>query len=167
MNLENHARAKKLLYAARVEGISTGDRQWLDAHLAECAECSKEAATVSMAIESLRAVSVIAPAGVVRRTSLAVQQRAELRRSKQDTATPLWIAAATSSVWTLLTIPYVWAAFAWFGSLIHVPKTVWLLCGFLLLWFMPASAIAALAAWRHVENRKAATDWATGVDWGA
>jgi anti-sigma factor RsiW len=158
MNLENHARAKKLLHAARVEGISTGDRQWLDAHLADCAECSKEAASVSIAVDSLRALSVSAPAAVVRRTSLAVHQRAVERRSKQETAAPLWIAAATSSVWTLLTTPLVWAAFAWFGTLIHVPDTVWQIV-FLMWWFMPASVVAAVAGWRHVTKRGAALNW--------
>jgi hypothetical protein len=166
MNLESHARARKLLHAARVEGISSNDRQWLDAHLVDCTECSKEAAAVSMAIDSLRALSVSAPADLVRRTSLAVHRQAVERRSKRETAAPLWIAAAASSVWTLSTTPFVWAAFAWFGSLIHVPDTVWQL-GFLMWWFMPASALAAVAGWRHVANRRAVSDWATGVDWGA
>jgi anti-sigma factor RsiW len=158
MNLENHARAKKLLHAARVEGISTGDRQWLDAHLAICAECSKEAAAVSTAIDSLRALSVSAPADMVRRTSLAVHHRTEQRKSKQETAAPLWIAAATSSVWTLLTTPLMWAAFAWFGTLIRVPTSVWQLV-FLMWWFTPASVVAAVAGWQHVRKRGAVLNW--------
>ena len=158
MNRENHARARKLLHAARVEGISAVDRQWLDAHLADCTECSTEASRLSLAIDSLRAHSVSAPADVVRRASLAVHQRAEQRQSKRETAVPLWIAAATSSVWTLFTTPYAWAAFAWFGGLFHVPDTVWQL-GFLIWWFMPASALAAVAGWRHVARRRAVLNW--------
>ena len=43
MNDTSHERAKGLLAAVPAEVISRSDREWLDAHLAGCRDCSDEA----------------------------------------------------------------------------------------------------------------------------
>jgi hypothetical protein len=164
MSAESHERARKLLRAARVEGISAGERQWLDAHVAGCRECANEANAMAVAIESLRTLGVTAPADVVRRTSLAVHQRAEERRVEKEPAVFLGVAAVMSSVWAIFATPYIWAAFAWLGQLLHVSDAVWQL-GFLLWWFLPATVLAAAAGWRHVATSDANSQWATEVNW--
>ena len=151
MKLESHEGARQLLRAARVEGISDKERQWLDAHLAGCAECSGEAAVLAAAIDSLQALSRDTGPEVVRRTSAAVHRRAGEIRVKREHAVPLWTAVAASSVWAIITTPYVWSTFAWLGHELYLGDTVWQV-GFLMWWFLPATAFGCIAAWRHQMN---------------
>jgi hypothetical protein len=148
MKLEDHQRARKLLLASRVEGIASADRQWLDAHLSGCTDCATEASALAHAVDSLRLVPVTAPAEMVRRTSLAVRRQAEQRLSQREPAVMLWVAAAISSLSAILMTPYLWSAFGWLGRMLHVGNIVWQLA-FLMWWFMPATVLAAAAAWRH------------------
>src|SRR5215471_8851976 len=60
MNSDNHDRARQLLLKGRIEGISDPDRQWLNAHLAHCADCSREADALESTIESIREFSIMA-----------------------------------------------------------------------------------------------------------
>jgi anti-sigma factor RsiW len=154
MNPEIHERARQLLTAHRVEGIQAAERDWLEGHLASCAECSRAAEALDSAIRSLRALPVVAGPELVRQTRLAVHSRAEQLHGARSRSVPLWIATAVSSVLMVLTTPFVWQTFAWFGRLAHIPNDVWLV-GFLMWWFLPATILAAAAAWRHKT-----------VDWG-
>jgi anti-sigma factor RsiW len=164
MSSESHERAKQLLRAAQVEGISPGDRRWLHAHLAGCSGCSDEAAAMLAAIDSLRALRVTAPEDMVRRTAQAVQRRARQRRSEREPALFLWTAAVISSIWAIATIPYTLAAFAWIGRVLNLADTVWLL-GFLLWWFFPATVLGAAAAWRHT-LKNYGPNWTRAEKWG-
>ena len=158
MKVETHQRARKSLSAARVEGISSSERQWLEAHLAECSECSREARALAVAIDSLRTFSVSAPEDAVRRASLAVHRRAARRRSEREPGVFLGVAAVASGVWAILTTPYIWATFAWLGNALHVSDAIWQL-GFLMWWFLPATVLAAAAGWRHAARRTAELNW--------
>ncbi len=151
MNSKDHERARTLLRVARVEGISAGDRRWLDAHLTACDECSKEALSLADAIGSLRTVNATAPTDVVRRTRLAVHRRIEERRSQKEPAVFLWIATVIASVSVIVTTPYTWAAFAWLGGVAHVSDMIWQV-GFLFWWFLPATILSGVAGWRHVSR---------------
>jgi predicted anti-sigma-YlaC factor YlaD len=159
MNPESHERARKLLYEDRVEGISADNRRWLEEHLTGCNACSQEANALAVAVESLRARSVSAPANVVRRTSLAIHRRADQRRVEQEPRVLLWAAAALSSAWTLVTTPYIWALFAWFGRTFQLADMIWQL-GFLMWWFLPATVLGAIAGRHFAATRKAASNWA-------
>ena len=156
MKVESHVRAKKLLVADRVEGIAAGERLWLEAHLSACNECSNEAAALSAAIDSVRTFSVTAQPDAVRRTRLALYRRAGQLREERERAAPLWIAVAISSVWAIVTAPFLWSAFAWFGSSLRLSSAFWQL-GFLMWWFLPATVLSGAACWRHVSRR---------VNWG-
>jgi anti-sigma factor RsiW len=142
MSLENHDRARKLLAATRVEGIAAGERDWLDRHLASCPECSSEASALDAAIRSLRAVPVAMSPEVVYRTRMAVYRRAEQLQAGRARAVPLWIATVASAVWSIVTAPYAWETFAWFGRFARVPDLVWQ-AGFVMWWFLPATVVAA------------------------
>lgn len=156
MKAESHVRARKLMVADRVEGIAAGDRQWLDAHLAGCSECSNEAAALGAAINVVRTFQVTAQADAVRRTRLAMHHRAEQLRRQRERATPLWIAVAMSSVSAIVVTPFIWSAFAWIGNSFQLSPAFWQL-GFLMWWFLPATVLSGIAGWRHVSRR---------VDWG-
>src|SRR5262245_2788368 len=99
MNHERHERARKLLEAERIEGISAEERKWLAAHLDTCTACTNEANALAFAVGSLRSVSVTASADLVRRTSMVVRRRSEQLRHERDRALPLWIAVGIASVW--------------------------------------------------------------------
>jgi hypothetical protein len=152
VNFESHERARTLLAAARVEGISTHDRQWLSEHLAACAECSSEANALSTAIQSLRSLNVTANAEVVRRASLAVQHRAEELRHQRERSVSLWIAAAFSSAWAIVIAPVAWFVCGSLGRTFKAPALLWQL-GFLVWWFLPATVVAAVIAWRRAAER--------------
>jgi hypothetical protein len=164
MRLESHERARQLMVAARVEGIGAGERDWLDDHLASCGECSNEASALDAAIGSLRTLPFAASPELVRRTRLAVRWRAEQLNPERPRSAPLWIATGMSTTWMVLTAPYVWRAFAWFGRIAHIPDAMWQL-GFVVWWFLPATIVAAAAAWRHKAKHED-SNWATEINWG-
>jgi hypothetical protein len=60
----------------------------------------------------------------------------------------------------VLTIPYSWSAFAWLGRAASVPEPVWQ-GTFLMCWFLPATVVTAIIAWRQ------ASEGARGSDWNA
>ena len=152
MNSELHTRAKKLIVADRVEGISAGERDWLERHLADCDECSTEASRVMAAIQVFRAVPMTASPELVRRTSSMIWQRARQKQRARRESVPLWIATAVSAASMAYTSPYVWSALAWIGRFSHTPEILWQ-TGFLMWWFMPASFLAAAAAWRRTKQQ--------------
>ncbi len=147
MRTEDHTRAKHLLAAERVEGISAEDRRWLDAHLGACDECPNEAAALGASIAALRSVNFMVPDDLVRRTKLAVRRQAEVLESRRETAMPIWIAVAMATAWAILLAPYVWSLFARVGRTLQFTDAVWQ-TGFLIWWFLPATVLAAVAAWR-------------------
>jgi anti-sigma factor RsiW len=152
MNFESHERARTLLAEARVEGISPDERQWLNAHLDGCDECSSEATALTAAIQSLRSLSVTASAQTVRRASLAVQQRAEELRRERERSISLWIATALSSAWAIVIAPVAWSVFTWLGRMFAAPAVL-LLVGFLVWWFFPATVLAAVIVWQRSGER--------------
>ena len=151
MNREDHGRARELLVADRVENIPAADREWLDRHLAQCAECANDEKVLASAVQSLRTMHVTVNPEVVRRTKAAVRIRARQLRGERARTAPLWIAVAMSSVLMIATTPYVWRAFAWFGRVSHVPDAMWQ-AGFVMWWFLPATILAAAVSWRHTAN---------------
>jgi predicted anti-sigma-YlaC factor YlaD len=153
MNIENHERARKLLAARRIEGISPIEETWLDDHLAQCDDCSKEADTLALAINSLRTFSVTARPEAVRRASAAIRMRAEQRQQERQRAIPIWIAAVMSVALAIFTTPYTWAVFAWLGRILQVSDIAWQL-GFLMWWFLPASVVAAVAARQKIVSNR-------------
>ena len=153
-----HDRARQLIAADRVEGISAAEREWLDRHLEACTPCAEEAEAVAVAIDLLRASPVLADANMVRRTRLALRQRAEHAGIARTRAVPLWIAGALSVAWMFLTIPFGWWAFAWLGHAARVPEPVWQ-GTFLMCWFLPATLVTAIVAWRQASEDPRGSDW--------
>lgn len=160
-----HHRARRLIAASHVEDISAADRAWLDAHLEACARCSREVFAVADAIRSLRAVPVVAGAQTVWRIRLAVRRRAEELRIERERSVPLWSAVAIAAAWTLVTTPFSWWTFAALGRAARVPEPVWQV-SFLLWWFLPATVLAAIVAWRHAGDGMNSSRWTARTNWG-
>jgi predicted anti-sigma-YlaC factor YlaD len=156
MSAESHERARQLITKSQVEGIRIDERDWLEDHLACCPECATAADGLAAAVQSLRRLSHPATPELVQQTRLAVRIRAEQLRATRSGWAPLWIATALSSISMILTTSYVWQAFGWVGRVGHIPAVVWQV-GFLMWWFLPATVLAAAAAWRH---------WLIESNWG-
>lgn len=142
MTKDLHERAAELAAAARVEGISTADREWLDAHLQSCAACQEFSNATERAIRSLHLVSVQVDRALVDRTRRAVHRRASELRAPQSQLIPLWMSCALSWVLGGLTLPLVWQGIEWLRRYVDMPSPVGVL--FLVVWWaLPTLGVAA------------------------
>jgi hypothetical protein len=142
MTQELHQRARGLIAAARVEGISAADRQWLDGHLQSCESCSECASATEQAIRSLQLASVQIDPALVARTQRAVHLRSNEIRAFHTQLVPLWMSCAISWVLGGITLPLVWRGIEWVGQYVDLPSPV----GILLLvawWALPTLGVAA------------------------
>jgi predicted anti-sigma-YlaC factor YlaD len=149
-----HQRAKRLSTQSLVEGLSSVDQAWLDAHLGECAECSREAAHTTELLHALRSVPVSVPRDLVARTQLRVRLRAQESVQTSSSSALLWIITAASWLLGILSAPLVWRAFAWAGSQLNLPKPV-LEFGFVLWWTVPALVAVAIVLHQRSASRGA------------
>jgi hypothetical protein len=149
MNENLHARAEKLIAQERIEGITQADRDWLAAHLRECAACAQVAQQTNDALRTLRGIPVPLPRGLAERTQFRVQLRAQEMREGEPKRRLLWIMCAMSWALGIATAPYIWRAFEWTGERIGVPKLVWEM-GFGLWWTIPALIAAAVVLMENV-----------------
>jgi hypothetical protein len=143
MNENLHARAEKLVAQERIEGISQSERDWLAAHLRECAACVQVAQQTNEALGTLRAIPIPLPRGLAARTQFRVQLRAQEMREREPKRRLLWIMCAMSWALGIATAPYVWRAFEWVGDRMGLPRLVWEM-GFGLWWTVPALVAAAV-----------------------
>lgn len=143
MNAEIHARAEKLIAQERVEGISQAERDWLAAHLRECANCAQVAQQTSDALRTLRGATIFVPRGLAERTRFRVQLRAQELRQREPKSRLLWIMCAVSWGLGIASAPYVWQAIEWIGARTGAPQLV-MEFGFGLWWAIPALFAAAI-----------------------
>jgi len=148
MNETNHERARSLLLGALIEDIAPTERDWLQRHLEACVECANESDALAAAVGSIQSFQVTASRELVQRTRIVVHIRAQQLAATRARSAPLWIATVISSLCMIATAPYVWSVFSWFGRMAHVPIALSGI-GFLMWWFLPATILAAAAAWRH------------------
>lgn len=164
MNAETHERARRLITAAQVEGIGGEQRDWLDRHLASCTDCVNQANELDAAIQAVRGLRVAATPELVRETMLAVRRRAQQMHTRRNpNGIPLGIATGIATVWMVMTVPYIWRGFAWLGRVAHIPDPVWQL-GFMIWWFLPATVLAAAAAWHHSTKHDSRSE--IDLNWG-
>ncbi len=157
MNHQTHDRAKQLLAQERVEGIPRAEREWLTAHLQDCAGCTELARQTEQALRSMRTAAIPLPSGLASRTQFRVRLRAQELREREPKRRALWLACAVSWIFGVASAPYVWSLFQWFGQRTGVPKLVWEV-GFGLWWTIPALFAAAVLLMENSRKGEQA-DW--------
>ena len=143
MSEELHARAARLIAQERVETLSSGEREWLAAHLRECSACSELARSTEQAIRSLRGLSIPLPRGLASRTQLRVRLRAQQLQIYQPRWRMVWLACGISWLFGAVTAPYIWRGLEWVGQRMGLPSFVWQI-GFGLWWALPAAVVAVI-----------------------
>jgi len=148
MNSDIHGRACRLIDVWHAEGISAPERDWLDAHLAECPACTARLVASKRALQALRSNSLIIDPVLVRTTQARVRWRARELRENRVRMRALWISCALSWVLGAASTPLVWQTFRWIGLHSALPKMIWE-TAFALWWAVPAGVVATLLAWQR------------------
>ena len=156
MTSEPHGRARRLIDAGHVEGIPAADREWLEAHLAECPACQAAAESTAQSLQILRSNRLVVEPEFVARTQARVRWRARELREEQARQHALWISCGLSWLLGTLTAPLLWEAMAWMGRHFDLSPAVWI-TGFAVLWVAPAAVGGALVAWRRSQLSAAET----------
>jgi hypothetical protein len=143
-----HDRALQLIAQERVEGISPAEREWLTAHLQDCARCAELARQTDQALRSMRTAAIPIPRGLASRTQFRVRLRAEELREHGLGRQLLWTIAGVSWALGIASAPWVWRAFEWVGHRTGAPKLIWEV-GFVMWWAVPAllATGVVLAIW--------------------
>ena len=147
-----HERAQQLFAQSLVEGLSSADQAWLDAHLHDCNDCARQTASTRELLHALRSVPVAVPHDLAARTQLRVRLRAQQSAQTSSNGALLWSITAASWLLGILSAPLVWRVFAWVGAQLSVPKLV-LEFGFVLWWTVPAlAAVGAVLYQRGISH---------------
>jgi anti-sigma factor RsiW len=149
-----HTRIQKLFSHSIVEGLSSTDQAWLDAHLQECAECAREAATTRELLTALHTVPVAVPSDLAVRAQLRVRLRVQQSSETSSSSALLWIITAASWLLGIFSAPLVWRGFAWVGERTNLPKPV-LELGFVLWWAVPALIAVAVVLHQRAASSRA------------
>ena len=148
MNAEVHERACRLIDASHVEGISVSERNWLDAHLADCPTCEARARANERALQALRSNTLSVDPALVSTTQARVRWRARQLRENQARLHALWISCGLSWLLGAATAPLLWEAVAWLGRRLDVSQAVWIAV-FVMCWIAPATLVGAVVAWKY------------------
>lgn len=139
MTKNPHASAQQLFAKSQVEGITSGDRAWLDQHLRDCPDCTREITATQDLLGALRSVPVTVPRDLAARTQLRVRLRVQETApgSQQISSIVLWLIAGTSWLLGIISAPLVWRGFTWVGVHLSIPRLA-LQVGFVFWWVLPA-----------------------------
>ena len=148
MSAEIHERACRLIDARHVEGISASEREWLEAHLAECTACQARALANERALQALRSNTVRVDPALVATTQARVRWRARELRENDARLRALWISCGLSWLLGAVTAPLLWDAIAWLGRRLDVSQAVWIAV-FAMCWIAPATLVGAFVAWKQ------------------
>lgn len=148
MPLENHERARFLLHRSLVEGISPEDRQWLDTHVGQCAECGRYADLSARAVRALDWFALELDPAAALRVENAVRSRAEAMRSAEAHAKSLWIGTAVAIFLTFAGSAVAWRPLAWLAGQWNLPSRVCQIV-FVAFWLLPSLLLALLPLLRR------------------
>ena len=147
MPLEDHEKARLLVHRSLVEGISPEDWRWLDAHLEQCAECSRYGDLSARAVRALDWFTIEFDPAAALRIENAVRTRAEAMRSAEAHSKSLWIGTAVAIFLTLTGSAVMWRPLAWLASQWNLPSRVWQTV-FVAFWLLPSLLLALLPLFR-------------------
>jgi len=148
MRIENHEKARFLIDQSLVDGISAEDRHWLDAHVAECAECGRYADLAARAVRALDWFALELDPAAALRVENVVRSRAEAIRSAEAQAKNLWIGTAVAIFLTFTGSAVTWRALSWLASQWNLSSRVWQIV-FVAFWFLPSLLLSFLPLFRR------------------
>ena len=148
MPLENHEKARFLLHRSLVEGISPEDRDWLDAHVGQCAECGRYADLSARAVRALDWFALELDPAAALRVENVVRSRAEAMRSAEAHAKSLWIGTGVAIFLTFTGSAVTWRTLASLASQWNLPSRVWQIV-FVAFWLLPSLLLALLPLFRR------------------
>jgi hypothetical protein len=148
MSQEDHERARYLIEAHRLGGISPDESDWLNLHLESCESCAHSAVTVERVVLALRSIHIDANPTIVTNTQRKVRLRTSEMRERADQLRPVWISCALSSALSVASTPYLWRAILSCTRQAGISDWVWQL-GLLLFWFLPSIAVIAVLVWQR------------------
>jgi hypothetical protein len=157
MNADVHERAARLIDAWHVEGIAAAERQWLEAHLADCAMCAARAGATEQAIQAARRNAFAVDPALVGTTQARVRWQARVMREHQARLRVLWISCVLSWILGALTAPLLWHGIAWLGQRLDLSQAV-SIAAFAFCWIAPATVVAAIAAWKYARGWEVTND---------
>jgi hypothetical protein len=152
-----HERAERLIAQELIEGISQGDRRWLEEHLRDCEQCSGSAAAVGRALKALKSIATPVPSGLAQRTQFRVHLRMQEKQAVKARSGFLWLACAISWIFGAVSAPYVWQGLQWVTQRMALPRFVPEL-GFGLWWALPAIVAGAIVLAENAKDRRQ-RDW--------
>ena len=132
-----HTRAQEFFARSLLEGISSGDRAWLDQHLRDCPDCTREIVLTQDVLGALRRIPIPVSRDLVARTQLRVRLRAQESAQTAHSNFLLWVITGMSWLLGIFSAPLVWRGFAWMGAHFSIPKLA-LEFAFVLWWIVPA-----------------------------
>lgn len=141
MTRNEHEQAREWIVLA--DGLTDIQRDFLQAHLAGCADCREFAEGVAKVVGGLRSVPIAADSRLVRATQMRVRFHAgRLREMRQRS----WLVGMTClgvGLSATLTAPVLWRIFAWMGEWAGVSTIVWQM-GFVSFFVVPALVVSVL-----------------------
>jgi predicted anti-sigma-YlaC factor YlaD len=143
MNQNIHEQARELIALDGVEDRSGGRRDWLRAHLQECADCRDYAEAAGSVARAIRSQPFAAGSDLVWATRMRVRARAAERRQQQERAWLVGLACLFVGLSASITTPLFWRSFEWMGLWAGVSSWVWQ-TAFMYFWIVPALVVSAL-----------------------
>jgi len=148
MPLDDHQKARFLLHRSLLEEISEEDRQWLDAHVGQCAECSRYAGLSARTVQALDWFALELDPAAALRVENVVRTRAEAMRLAEAHTKSLWIGTAVAIFFTFSGSAVMWRPLAWLAGQWNLPSPVWQIA-FVIFWLLPSLLLAFLPLFRR------------------
>lgn len=147
MPLENHEKARFLLHRSLVEGISLEERNWLNAHVEQCAECALYADLSTRTVRALGWFAIELDPAAALRVENVVRSRAEEMRSVEAHAKSLWIGTAVAILLTFTGSAVMWRPLGTLASQWNLPSRVWQIV-FAACWLLPSLLLSLVPLFR-------------------
>jgi hypothetical protein len=137
MPIEVHARARSLIDACFVTGISLDENHWLDAHIGECPECSDYLDLSKSAVRGLGEFSFEMIPGINSRIQFAITKRAAELEAERLLRLKSLMGFVTALLLTTLGSLAAWESTSWISAYMDVTQ-VSLQVGVVVFWLLPS-----------------------------
>ncbi|SRR5271166_3287765 len=154
MTDHEHERAIDIITRHGADDIAARDTAWLEAHLAQCAECAEYAALVTSTGQLLRAVAITASPALVATTQARIRERAAQLREHQARVALIAVSFCIGVLSSTISAWLWWRFGGWVAGRLSLPASI-VEPGMFVAWLLPAIviALAMLASSRPVIDR--------------